>query len=84
MKSSTMTIRMASETRERLSRLADAVNRSKSYILNQAIREYLDTHEWQVLEIEQALKHADTPEAEWTDHGTVKRKWEDKLARKMA
>ena len=80
MKSSTMTIRMASETRERLSRLADAVNRSKSFILNQAIREYLDSHEWQVLEIEKAVKHADTTKAEWTDHDTVKTKWEKKLA----
>ncbi|HFD33451.1 MAG TPA: ribbon-helix-helix protein, CopG family [Gammaproteobacteria bacterium] len=84
MKSSTMTVRMAPQTRERLTRLAEAVNRSKSYILNQAIQEYLDTHEWQVLEIEKAVKHADSPLAEWKNHDTVKTKWEKKLAHKVA
>jgi predicted transcriptional regulator len=75
---------MTPKTKERLTRLADAVNRSKSYILDQAIQEYLDTHEWQVLETKQAVKHADSPLAEWKSHDAVKAKWENKLADKVA
>ncbi|RLB73005.1 MAG: CopG family transcriptional regulator [Deltaproteobacteria bacterium] len=80
MKTATMTVRMEVETRERLSRLAKVVNRSKSFILDQAIREYLAVHEWQIREIDKAVAFADSSAAKWTEHETVKAKWENKLA----
>jgi len=79
MKNATMTVRMSSEIKDRLNKLANATHRTKSYILDQAINQYLNAHEWQVLDIEKAVKYADSPEAEWVDHEDMKAKWEAKL-----
>ncbi len=79
MKTATMTVRMSQETRKRINNLALSTNRTRSYILDQAINEYLSVHEWQVLEIKNAVKHADSPDAKWTSHENVKKAWEAKL-----
>lgn len=57
--STTMTIRLEDEVKDRLDRLADSTNRSKSYLAAEAIREFVETNEWQIAEIRAALKEAD-------------------------
>ena len=57
--STTMTIRLEDEIKERLDRLADSTNRSKSYLAAEAIRAFVETNEWQVAEIHDALTEAD-------------------------
>lgn len=57
--STTMTIRLEDEIKERLDRLADSTNRSKSYLAAEAIRAFVETNEWQVAEIHDALNEAD-------------------------
>ena len=78
MKNATMTVRTSMEIKNRLNRFAQTTHRTKSYILDQAINEYLDTHEWQVLEIEKAVERADSLDAEWVNHEDMKSKWESK------
>jgi len=43
--STTLTIRIDEETKERLDRLAESVARSKSYLVTRALQDYLDLNE---------------------------------------
>jgi RHH-type rel operon transcriptional repressor/antitoxin RelB len=56
--STTMTIRLEDEVRDRLDRLADSMQRSHSFLVAQAGREYIENNEWQIAEIRAALKEA--------------------------
>jgi RHH-type transcriptional regulator, rel operon repressor / antitoxin RelB len=56
--STTMTLRIEDDVKERLDKLADATQRSKSFLAAEAIREYVDNNEWQIREIKAALKEA--------------------------
>ena len=57
-RSTKITIRIEDEV-ERLDRLAESTQRSKSFLAAEAIREYVANNEWQVAEIRKALKEAD-------------------------
>ena len=60
--STTMTIRLDDDLKEQLDRLAAATQRSKSFLAAEAIREFIELTQWQVREIQQALKEADAGE----------------------
>jgi len=60
--STTMTIRLEDETRIRLDKLAEATQRSRSYLAAEAIREFIELNEWQIGEIRQAVEEADRGE----------------------
>lgn len=62
METTTLTLRVSTEMKEQLDKLADATHRSKSYLAGEAIRQYLDLEAWQIGEIQQALKEADANE----------------------
>ncbi len=57
--STTMTIRLDDEIKERLDQLSEATQRSKSYLAAEAIRAFVDTNAWQIREIQAALAEAD-------------------------
>ena len=57
--SATMTIRLEPALKQRLDHLAEATQRSRSFLAAQAIREFVDLNEWQVQEIRNALAEAD-------------------------
>ena len=57
--STTMTVRLEPELKHRLEQLAQATERSKSFLAAQAIREFVDLNEWQVQEIRSAIVEAD-------------------------
>ncbi len=69
--STTLTIRIDEETKERLERLAEAVSRSKTYIVTLAIQDYLEQNEWQVRTIRKAVNRADSPGARFASHEDV-------------
>ena len=56
--STTMTIRLEPELKQRLDSLAEATHRSKSFLAAEAIKEFVELNEWQVSEIKQAIKEA--------------------------
>ncbi|HEY9239120.1 MAG TPA: ribbon-helix-helix protein, CopG family [Burkholderiaceae bacterium] len=71
-----MTIRLDDEVRDRLDVLADATQRSKSFLAAEAIRAYVDSNEWQIAEIQAALKEADAGDfASDADVAAVARQW---------
>lgn len=59
METTTLTLRVSIEMKERLDKLADVTHRSKSYLAGEALRQYIDLEAWQIGEIQQALKEAD-------------------------
>jgi RHH-type transcriptional regulator, rel operon repressor / antitoxin RelB len=74
--STTMTIRLDDEVKDRLDRLADSTNRSKSFLAAEAIREFVETNEWQIAEIQAALKEADAGDfASDKDVAALAKKW---------
>jgi len=60
--STTMTIRLEDDTKSRLDKLADATQRSRSFLAAEAIREYIELNEWQIGEVRQALEEANRGE----------------------
>jgi RHH-type rel operon transcriptional repressor/antitoxin RelB len=69
--SATVSVRVDAETKQRLERLAKATDRTTTYVVRDAIREYLDTNEWQIEAIQEAVDAADRPDAEFVDHENV-------------
>lgn len=72
-----MTIRLESEIKKRLDRLAAATSRSKSFLAAEAIREYVAINEWQIREIRAAIAEADAGDfASDTEVKAVMDKWD--------
>jgi len=57
--STTMTIRLEPELKQRLDRLAKATQRSKSFLAAEALRDFVELNEWQIEEIKAAIEEAD-------------------------
>jgi len=75
--STTMTVRLENEVKDRLDGLAAATQRSKSFLAAEAIRHYVETNEWQIREIQAALKEADADDlASDAEVDALARKWE--------
>ena len=68
--STTMTVRLEPELKQRLEQLAQATERSKSFLAAQAIREFVNLNEWQVQEIRNAVAEAD--QGDFASEGEVK------------
>ena len=71
-----LTIRISSNLKQSLEKLAKASGRTKSYLALDAIRSYLDQEAWQVAEIKKAIKEADA--GDFATEAEVKRifkKW---------
>ncbi len=74
--SSTMSIRLDDEVRERLEYLASATDRSRSFLAAEAIREYVENNEWQIQEIQAGLKEAEQGDfASDEEVSSIARKW---------
>lgn len=74
--STTMTVRLEDEVKDRLDNLAQATQRSKSFLAAEAIRLFVETNEWQIGEIKVALKEADAGDfASDKDVAALAKKW---------
>jgi len=69
--STTLTVRLDDETKEKLDRLAKATSRTKSHLVNNAIKEFIDVNEWQIHEITRTVREADRPGAKFVEHEEV-------------
>ena len=79
-KAAAINLRIEPRIKIRLEKLAKVTNRSKSFIVSNALESYLDVNEWQVNGILEALQEADSPTSEWVSHDELKAKWEIKRA----
>ena len=74
--SKTMTVRLEDGVKDRLDHLAKATHRSKSFLAAKAIRTFVETNEWQIAEIQAALKEADAGDyASDQDVADLAKKW---------
>ncbi len=81
LQTTTMTIRLPKATKNRLERLALATERTKAYLAAKAIEEYLNTQEWQIQAIQEALAEAKSPGAKFVEHAAVVKKMKAKMAK---
>ena len=56
---SVMSVRLPDEVEQQLGQLAQSTGRTKSWLANQAIKDYLAREAWQIPEVEAALREAD-------------------------
>lgn len=68
----TMSVRIDSGTKRRLEALSKLSNRSRSFLAAEAIAAYVESEEWQLGEIREAMSELD--EGGGVDHAKVK-KW---------
>ena len=74
--STTMTIRLDPELKSRLDKLSAATHRSKSFLAAEAVREFIEINEWQIEEVENAIREADAGDfASNQEIRTVFNKW---------
>lgn len=74
--STTLTVRLEDDVKDRLDVLAEATQRSKSFLAAEAIRAYVENNEWQIGEILAALREADAGDfASEADVSALARKW---------
>ena len=74
--STTMTVRIGDDIKDRLDVLAEATQRSKSFLAAEAIREYVELNEWQIGETRAALAEADAGDfASDKEVRVLARKW---------
>jgi RHH-type rel operon transcriptional repressor/antitoxin RelB len=58
----TISFRLPQEKKEALDKIANALDRDRSYVLNEAIDAYLDVQSWQLDQIREGLRQADAGE----------------------
>jgi len=74
--STTLTLRLEEDVKARLDKLADATQRSKSFLAAEAIREFVENNEWQIREIKAAIKEANAGEFAGDDEvAALAKKW---------
>lgn len=54
-----MTVRIDDPTRDALDGIATALDRDRSYVVNQALATYVDMHRWQIEHIRRGLREAE-------------------------
>ena len=58
--STTFSVRVERSTKKRLEELSKNTGRSRAFLAAQAINEYLDVNDWQVIGIKKAIRSLDT------------------------
>ena len=76
-----MAFRLDDNIRHRLGKLAEATHRPMSYLAAEALREYLDSHEWQIQAIQEGVQAAD--QGRLLEHDVLVSKWEQRRATAM-
>ena len=74
------TVRTDPDIVHQLDHMADTLDRSRNYLVNQAIKEYLQAHTWQIEKITQGIAAADR--GELIDHDDMMRELEDLIEEK--
>lgn len=74
--SSVLTLRLDAKLKKQLDQLSRAMNRTRSFVAAEAIREYVALNEWQTQEIKSGISEADRGEfAKDEDVLRLVRKW---------
>ncbi len=55
----TLTFRLNVEKKKKLDKIANDLDRDRSYVINEAIENYLELHTWQIDHIKEGLEQAE-------------------------
>jgi predicted transcriptional regulator len=67
----TVSFRMNKDKVEALDTLAEALDRDRTYLLNEAVAAYLEVQQWHIEQIERGIRQADA--GKLVDHTEVKK-----------
>ena len=67
----TISVRIPPRIKKQLNKLAEATQRSTSFLTAEAIQNYISLQAWQVKSIQDAVKKADSKEAKFASHDEV-------------
>ena len=79
METQTLTFRADRKKVKALDRLAQALDRDRSYLLNEAVEQYLSVHEYHLRQIKEGLAQARA--GKLLDYEEVKAGWKKRLAK---
>ena len=74
------TVRTESDVVHQLDQMASTLDRSRNYLVNQALKEYLQHHAWQIEKITQGIAAADR--GELVNHDDMMRELEELIEEK--
>lgn len=74
------TVRAEADIVHQLDHMADSLDRSRNYLVNQAIKEYLASHAWQIEKVTQGIAAADR--GELVEHDDMMRELEELIEEK--
>ncbi len=74
-------VRMEEKKLQRIDKLAKTTNRSRGWLINQAVDRYLEYEEWYLRAVEAGME--DIKAGRIISHGELKKDWENKLERSM-
>ncbi|MDA8089011.1 MAG: ribbon-helix-helix protein, CopG family [Nitrospiraceae bacterium] len=77
MPASTITVRLTDEVREKLETIAKSMDRSRSYLIQQAVEDLIRQYDWQLREIEAGIK--DAREGKFIEHDALLKYWSAKV-----
>ncbi len=66
-----MSVSVDTDKQARLDAIASGLDRSRSWVVNQAIDQYLELYDWQRSHIERRLAYAESPDAVFRGCGEV-------------
>ena len=65
------TVRLDEELKQKLEALAVSTQRSKNWLAEEAITEFVERESWQIQQIKEAVQKADSSKAKWASHEEV-------------
>ena len=78
--SNILTLRIDSQLKKKLDKLAKTTQRSRSFLAAEAIREYVTLNEWQIAEIKRGIREADAGNfATEDDVAAMRTKWKRRV-----
>jgi RHH-type rel operon transcriptional repressor/antitoxin RelB len=83
MKDVTISARVPEDLSQQLTTLSEATKRSRSYLIEEALRSYVNEQSWQVAAIKEALEDYQSGNAELVPHEAVMERLEAKLRAKL-
>lgn len=75
--------RIPQETLEALDQIAQSVGRSRNWVFNEALQQFVELQRWQTELIKKRLKEADAHESTFLTHNEIANKYEKRLKKKL-
>jgi len=75
--------RIPQDLLKELDRIANSMGRSRNWVFNEAIKQYLDVQQWQSELIEQRLIESENSKAQFVGHYEVMERHEKRLKAKL-